>query len=72
MLNTKDLAFKEKPVNKVDKDIYIGPYIVEEVVLRNVVKLKLPDSMRIHPVVNISRIVKYKEPITKFIQLVSP
>ena len=28
---------------------------------KNVVKLKLPVSMRIHPVVNVSRVVRYRE-----------
>ena len=29
--------------------------------LKNAVKLKLPTSIRIHPVVNVSRIVRYRE-----------
>ena len=29
--------------------------------LKNVVKLKLPTFIRIHPVVNVSRIVRYRE-----------
>ena len=39
----------------------MGPYAIEKVVSSNVVKLKLPSSMRIHPVVNVSQIVCYKE-----------
>jgi len=35
--------------------------MVERVMLKNVVKLKLPAS--IHPLVNVSEIVKYKEPV---------
>jgi len=42
---------------------YIGPYAIKEVVLTNVVKLRLLTSMRIHPVVNISWIVRYKEQV---------
>ena len=42
---------------------YIGPYTIEEVVSTNAVKLQLPSSMRIHPVVNVSRIVQYKEQV---------
>jgi len=42
---------------------YVGPYTIEEVVLLNVVKLRLPSLMRIHPVVNVSQIVKYKEQV---------
>ena len=39
----------------------MGPYEIEEVVSKNTMKLKLPASMRIHSVVNISRVVRYKE-----------
>jgi len=42
-------------------EIYVRPYIIEEVVLGNAVKLKLPTFMRIHLVVNVSRIVRYRE-----------
>jgi len=40
---------------------YVGLYKIEKVILKNTVKLKLPASMRIHPVVNISQVVRYKE-----------
>ena len=60
LLNTKNLVFKERPTKKLIER-YVGPYIVEEVVLLNEVKLRLPSSMRIHPVVNVSQIVRYKE-----------
>jgi len=59
-LNTKDLVFKERLSKKLTER-YVGPYAIEEVVLSNVVKLQLPSLMRIHPVVNISQIVRYKE-----------
>jgi len=42
---------------------YVGPYVIEEVVSLNVVKLRLPTSMRIHPVVNVSQIVHYKKQV---------
>jgi len=64
MLSTKDLVFKEKPVKKL-MERYMGPYRIEEIVLKNTVKLKLPASMRIHPLVNISRIVRYREPVKR-------
>ena len=60
LLSTKDLVFKERPARKL-VDRYIGPYTIEEVISTNAVKLRLPTSMRIHPVVNVSRIVRYKE-----------
>ena len=60
MLSTKDLVFKERLVWKLIER-YVGPYVIEEVVPSNAVKLQLPSSMRIHPVVNMSQIVRYKE-----------
>ena len=56
LLSTKDLVFKERPMRKLIER-YVGPYEIEEVVLSNTVKLRLPASMRIHPVVNVSQIV---------------
>jgi len=53
-------VFKERPSKKLIER-YAGPYVIEEVVSSNAVKLRLPSSMRIHLVVNISRIVRYKE-----------
>jgi len=62
LLSTKDLVFKERPSKKL-MERYVGPYVIEEVVSSNAVKLRLPSSMRIHPVVNISWIVRYKEQV---------
>ena len=53
MLSTKNLVFKERLARKL-VDQYVGPYTIEEVVSTNAVKLRLPISMRIHLVVNIS------------------
>ena len=41
----------------------MGLYGIEEVVSSNAVKLRLPSSMRIHSVVNVSRIVQYREQV---------
>ena len=60
MLSTKDLVFKERLVRKL-MDQYIGSYTIEEVISINAVKLQLPTSIRIHPVLNISQIGHYKE-----------
>ena len=62
LLNTKDLIFKERPVKKLTKRC-VGLYEIEEVVSSNAVKLQLPASMRIHPVVNVSQIVWYKKQV---------
>ena len=61
-MSTKDLVFKERPSKKL-MERYVGLYVIEEVVSSNAVKLRLPSSMRIHPVVNISQIVRYKEQV---------
>ena len=62
LLSTKDLVFKERPTKKL-MERYVGPYMIEEIVPSNVVKLQLPSSMRIHPVVNVSWIVRYKKQV---------
>jgi len=60
LLSTKDLVFKERPTKKLIER-YVRLYTIEEVVSSNMVKLRLPSLMRIHLVVNVSRIVQYKE-----------
>ena len=62
LLSTKDLVFKERPSKKL-MERYVEPYAIEEVISSNAVKLKLPSSMRIHLVVNVSWIVRYKEQV---------
>ena len=61
-MSTKDLVFKERPSKKL-MERYVVPYAIEEVVSSNVVKLRLPSSMRIHLIVNVSWIVRYKEQV---------
>ena len=41
------------------------PYVIEEVISRNTMKLRLLASMRIYPVVNVSRVVRYREPVKR-------
>ena len=62
MLSTKDLVFKERLVKKL-MERYIESYEIVEIVLKNTVKIRLPASMRIYLVVNISRAVRYREPV---------
>jgi len=60
MLSTKDLKYQmigrrtEKLIER-----FVGPYKIKKIVLTNMVKLKLPSTIRIHPVVNVSRICRY-------------
>ena len=60
LLSTKDLVFKKRPTKKLTER-YVGPYAIEEIVSSNMVKLQLPSLMRIHLVINVSWIVRYKE-----------
>ena len=62
MLSTKDLVFKEQLTKKL-VDWYIGPYIIDKIVLTNVIKLWLLTSMRIHLVMNVSWVVQYREQV---------
>ena len=64
MLSMKDLIFKKRPVKKLTER-YIESYEIEEVVLKNAVKLKLLVSMRIYLVVNISRMERYRKLMKK-------
>jgi len=38
---------------------FVGPYKVKKIVSANTVELELPSMIKIHPVVNISRICRY-------------
>ena len=64
MLSTKDLKYQmvERRTDKLTER-YVGPYKIKEIVLSNVVKLELPSTVRIHPVVNVSRICRYVEQV---------
>ena len=42
---------------------WLGPYDITKLVGDNTVRLHLPKTMHIHPVVNISRVRPYKEPL---------
>ena len=64
MLSTKDLVFKKRPAKKLTER-YVGLYEIEEVVSKNTVKLKLPGLIRIHLVVNFSRVMRYRKPVKR-------
>ena len=44
---------------------FVRPYKIKKIILENVVELDLPVLMKIHPVVNISRIVIYQEQVER-------
>jgi len=62
MLSTKDLVFKKKLAKKL-VDQYISLYIIDKIVSTNAIKLQLLTSIRIHLVVNVYQVVRYKEQV---------
>ena len=60
LLSTKDL--KWQMVGRRSEKLterFVGPYKVKKIISANAVELDLPSTIKIHPVVNISRIKKY-------------
>jgi len=60
MLSTKDLKYQMigRRTEKLTER-FVGPYKVKEIVSSNTVKLELPSTVKIHLVVNVSRIRRY-------------
>ena len=60
ILNTKDLKYQivERRTEKLTER-FVGPYKIKKIVLTNTVELELPSTVRIYPVVNISKICRY-------------
>jgi len=60
MLSTKDLKYQmvgrrtEKLIER-----FVGPYRIKKIVSSNAIELELPSTVKIHPVVNVSRIRRY-------------
>jgi len=57
----EEMKRQAERVTKKLMEKFIGPYVVRNIVLENVIELELLASLRIHPVVNVGRIVKYRE-----------
>ena len=60
MLSTKDLKYQMigRRTEKLTER-FVGPYRVKEIISLNTVKLELSSTVKIHPVVNISRVQLY-------------
>jgi len=60
MLSTKDLKY-QMVGRRTEKltERFVGPYRVKEIISSNAVKLELPSTVKIHPVVNVSRVRQY-------------
>ena len=60
MLSTKDLKYQmiERRIEKLIER-FVEFYKIKKIISTNIVELELPATIKIHPVVNISRIQKY-------------
>jgi len=60
ILSTKDLKY-QMVGRRTEKltERFVGPYKVKKIVSLNAVELELPNTIKIHPVVNVSRICRY-------------
>jgi len=61
LLSTKNLKWqiKRKRLEKLTEQ-FVGPYKVKGIVLSNAIELELPKSIKIHSIVNVSRVRLYK------------
>ena len=57
LLSMKDLKWQMKG-RQSEKltERFVGPYKIKEIISSNAVELELPKSIKIHPVVNVSRV----------------
>jgi len=57
MLSTKDLKYQmvRRRAEKLTER-FVGPYKIKKIISSNAVELELPSIVKIHPVVNVSRI----------------
>ena len=64
LLSTKDLKYQiqGRRSEKLTKR-FVGPYQVKKIISKNAMELDLPSIVKIHPVVNISRVYRYEDQI---------
>jgi len=60
MLSTKDPKYQmiRRRTEKLTER-FVGSYKIKKIVLSNVIELELPSIVKMHPVVNVSRIRRY-------------
>jgi len=60
MLSTKDLKY-QMTGRRTEKltERFVGPYKIKKIISSNMVELELSSTVKIHPVVNVSRIQRY-------------
>ena len=60
LISMKDFSAElMKRATKKLTEKFIGPYVIRKIMSENAVELELPASLRVHPVVNVRRLVKY-------------
>jgi len=61
LLSTKDLKWQMKG-RRLEKltERFVGPYKVKGIISSNAIELELPKTIKIHPVVNVSRVRLYQ------------
>ena len=61
LLSTKDLKYQmARRCTKKFMKYFVGPYKVKVIISSNVIELELPNTIKIHPVVNVSQVWRYK------------
>ena len=63
-LSTKDLKYQMagRYTEKFTKH-FVGPYKVKAIISSNAIELELPSTVKIHLVVNVSRVQRYKSQV---------
>jgi len=73
LISMKDFLMElMKRTTKKLTEKFIGPYVVKKIVSENAVELELLVSSRIHLVVNVRRIVKYRKQVEEQKKILSP
>jgi len=64
LLSTKDLKY-QMVGRRMDKftECFVRPYKVKAIISSNAIELDLPTTVRIHPVVNVSQVRRYKSQV---------
>ena len=73
LLSTKNLMWqiRNKEIEKLNKK-FVGLYKIKKIISENMVELELPVLMKIHLMVNVSKIALYQEQIERQKKIPSP
>ena len=63
-MSTKDLKYQIQG-RRSEKltERFVGPYQVKKIISTNTIELDLPSTVKIHLVVNVSRVYRYKDQV---------